>query len=137
MPEIMQRATIIMMISNTNTSSEFQTYTRNLFREDKLSNLYFDEIYTLLMKRHFRYKFELFRYLYLPMSWIFLMAMFPSSMKYRFEDELILTNPALIYIHEIINRINAWYSIIKVSENKVMEKGMKLANDVVKDLMIG
>ena len=136
MSEIMQQTIIIMIMSNTDTSSEFQIYTWNLFKEDKLSSLYFNEAYTLLMKRYFRYKFELFRYLYLSISWIFLMMMFSLSMKCRFEDELILMNSASIYIREITNRINAWYSMIKVSENKIMKKEMKLVNDVIKNLMI-
>ena len=134
--KIIQWTIIIIMISNIDISSEFQIYTQNLFKEDKLSNLYFNEIYILLMKKYFRYKFELFRYLYLSISWIFLMTIFPLNMKYWFEDKLILMNPISIYIHEIINRINAWYSMIKVLENKVIEKGMKLMNDIMKDLMI-
>lgn len=63
---IVQRAAIIVVVSNTRTSGEFQTYARDLFRESRLSSIYFDEVYTLLIERHFRHKFKLFRRLCLP-----------------------------------------------------------------------
>jgi len=45
---MIQRATIVMMISDTGTSDEFQTYARDLFRENRLSSVYFDKAYILL-----------------------------------------------------------------------------------------
>jgi superfamily II DNA helicase RecQ len=129
-----QRATIVVVVSDTGTSGEFQTYTRDLFREGRLSSLYFDEAHTLLTERHFRQKFELFRRLCLPVPWIFLTATFPPSIKCRFEDELLLTNPVPTYIRATTNRLNARYSVIKVEENKVMEKGMELASETAKNL---
>ena len=50
-----------MIISDTGTLGEFQIYARDLFREGKLSSVYFDEVYMLLIKRYFHQKFELFR----------------------------------------------------------------------------
>jgi superfamily II DNA helicase RecQ len=136
-PGTVQRATIVVVVSNTGTSGEFQTYARDLFRDGRLASLYFDEAHTLLTERHFRQKFELFRRLCLPVPWIFLTATFPPSIKCRFEDELLLTNPVPTYIRATTNRMNAQYSVIKVAENKVMEKGMELASQVAKDLKKG
>ena len=62
------------------------------------------------------------------------MMMFPPSIKCRFEDELLLTNPVPIYIRATTNRINVRYSMIKIAENKVMEKEMELAGPVAKYL---
>jgi superfamily II DNA helicase RecQ len=136
-PGTVQRATIVVVVSDTGTSGEFQTYARDLFKEGKLSSLYFDEAHTLLTERHFRQKFELFRRLCLPVSWIFLTATFPPSMKCRFEDELVLTNPVPTYIRATTNRINAQYSVVKAGKNKMMEKAMELASEAVKNLMVG
>ena len=136
-PGTVQRARIVVVVSDTGTSGEFQTYARDIFREDKLASLYFDEAHTLLTEKKFRQKFELFRRLCLPVPWIFLTATFPPCIKCRFEDELLLTNPVPTYIRETTNRLNARYSVIKVGENKVMEKGMELANEIAKDLGIG
>ena len=78
-PNNVQRTTIVVIVSDVGTSREFQTYTLDLFREGKLSSLYFDEVQTLLMKRYFRQKFELFRRLQsifakcntlVPISWL-------------------------------------------------------------------
>ena len=66
--DIMQRIMIIVIIFDTKTSEKFQIYTWDLFREDRLSNIYFDEVYILWMKRYFRQKFKLFRWLYLFIS---------------------------------------------------------------------
>lgn len=136
-PGTVQRATIVVVVSDTGTSGEFQTYARDIFREDKLASLYFDEAHTLLTEKNFRQKFELFRRLCLPVPWIFLTATFPPCIKGRFEDELLLTNPVPTYIRERTNRLNARYSVIKVGENKVMEKGMELANEIAGDLAVG
>jgi superfamily II DNA helicase RecQ len=136
-PGTVQRATIVVVVSDTGTSGEFQTYTRDLFKEGRLSRLYFDEAHTLLTEKHFRQKFELFRRLCLPVPWIFLTATFPPSIKCRFEEELLLMNPVPTYIRETTNRRNARYSVIKVGENEVMEKGMELASQAAKDLKKG
>ena len=65
---IIQRTMIIVVISNIEISREFQIYIWNLFKEDRLLNIYFNEVYMLWMKRYFRQKFELFRWLYLFIS---------------------------------------------------------------------
>ena len=68
------------------------------------------------------------------MPYIFLTATFSPSMKCRFEDELMRTNPIPIYIRVTMNRINARYSIVKVTKKKSEKKMMKLANEISKDL---
>ena len=133
-PGTVQRAMIVVVVSDTGTSGEFQTYTRDLFMEDRLLSVYFDEAHTLRMERHFRQKFELFRRLCLPVPWIFLTATFPPSMKCRFEEELVLTNPVPTYIRATTNRMNARYSVVRVMEKKAEEKVMEMASEMVKDL---
>jgi len=76
-PGTVQRATIVLVVADTGTSGEFQTYARDLFTEGRLSGLYFDEAHTLLTEGHFRQKFKLFRRLCLPVPWTFLTATFP------------------------------------------------------------
>ena len=71
------------------------------------------------------------------MPWIFLTIIFPPSIKCRFEDELMLTNLVPTYIRATTNRINAQYSVVKVKENKVIEKVMELASSAAQDLAIG
>jgi len=136
-PGTVQRATIVVVVSDTGTSGEFQTYTRDLFMEDRLSSVYFDEAHTMRMERHFRQKFELFRRLCLPVPWIFLTATFPPSMKCRFEEELVLTNPVPTYIRATTNRMNVRYSVVKVTEKKAEEKVMEMASEMAKNLENG
>lgn len=136
-PGIVQHATLVIVVSDTGTSSKFHTYARDLFREGRLSSVYFDEAHTLWTERHFQHKFEPFRRLYLTVPWILLTATFPPSMKCRFEDELVLTNPVLTYIGATTNRMNAKYSVIKVVENNAVEMGIELTSQAAKDLRDG
>ena len=131
---IMQWVMIVVMMSNTRTSRKFQIYMRDLFMKDKLSSIYFNKAHMIWMKRYFRQKFELFKWLYLFVSWIFLMMMFSSSMKCRFEEKLILTNSMPIYIQAITNRMNVRYSIIKMTKKKTEKKVMKMTNEIMKNL---
>ena len=136
-PGTLQRATIVVVVADTGTSGEFQTYTRDLFTEDRLSSTFFDEAHTLTMERQFRHKFELFKRLCLPVPWRFLTATFPPSMKCRFEDELMLTNPVPTYIRASTNRLNARYSVVRAAENKAETKVIEIACERVKDLRSG
>jgi hypothetical protein len=56
-----ERATVVVVVSDTGTSQEFMSYVRDLFLRECLGSVYFDEAHTLRTERHFRQKFELFR----------------------------------------------------------------------------
>ena len=131
---MIQRAMIIVIIFDIKISKKFQIYIWNLFRENKLSSIYFDEVYMLRMKRYFRQKFELFRWLYLFMLWIFFIMIFFSSMKCRFEEKLMLTNSISTYIQMIINKMNARYSMIKMIKKKIEKRMIKIMNEIIKNL---
>ena len=121
-----------MIILNNKILKEFQIYIKNLFIKNKLSNIYFNEIYIIWMKRYFRQKFELFKWLYLFISWIFLIMTFSLSMKCRFEEKLMLMNSMSTYIRVIINRMNVRYSVVKMTEKKIEKKVMKMTNKMMK-----
>jgi len=137
MPGTLQRATIVVVVADTGTSGEFQMYARDLFREDRLSSLCFDEAHSLIIEKHFRHKFELFRRMCLSVPWRFLTATLPPSMKCRFEDELMLTNPVPTYIRATTNRLNARYSVVRAAENMAEAKVIEIASEKAKDLRNG
>ena len=62
------------------------------------------------------------------------MIIFSSSMKYRFKEKLMLTNSISIYIRAIINKMNIWYSIIKIIKKKTKKKIIEMINKMIKNL---
>jgi len=116
-----ERAMIVVVVSDTGTSQEFTAYVRDLYLRDCLASVYFDEAHTLRTERHFRHKFELFRRLALAVPWIFLTATFPPSMAAGFEESMAMTRPRPRYIRAATNRTLTAYSVIQAKDGDIEE----------------
>ena len=137
MKPTVERATVVVVVSETATSQEFTSYVRDLFLRECLGSVYFDEAHTLRTERHFRQKFELFRRLTLAVPWIFLTATLPPSMTPAFEESLAVTKPRPIYFRAATNRASTSYSVIAVKDGGLEERLAAILDEAVKELREG
>jgi superfamily II DNA helicase RecQ len=132
-----ERATVVVVVSDTATSQEFTSYVRDLFLRECLGSVYFDEAHTLRTEMHFRQKFELFKRMTLAVPWIFLTATLPPSMVPGFEESLAVTRPRPTYFRAATNRVSMSYSVIGVKDGGVEEALAGILDEAVKKLSEG
>lgn len=128
-PGTVERAAIVVVVTDTGTQNEFVEYIHGLFKRDFLALSFIDECHTIQKESDFRYKFERFKYLNIPGSWIFLTATLPPSQVENFKAVNNIINPPLEILRTSTNRINARYSVQLVSDGNLIEKSIKIVSE--------
>src|SRR5436305_4263940 len=128
----LERAAIVVVVTNTGTLDEFVEYINKLFIRGLLAYAYMDECHTILTEQHYRHKFERFKYMSIPISWIFLTAALAPSRGESFIQAHNIVDPPLEFIRASTNRTNAQYSVQRVGAGKLIEGAMRLVNAEIK-----
>ena len=105
-----------MAITDSVVSMTFNRYLRDLYEDDRLGPLFFDEAHTLTKDANWRHKFLSIKLLSLAVQFIFMTATHPPVMKRSFDEALLLKNPEPIYIRAKIYRREIAYSVVTVEE---------------------
>jgi len=127
-PGTLERAAIVVVVTDTGTLDEFVDYVNRLFVRGLLAYGYMDECHTIQTEQHYRHKFERFKYMNIPISWIFLTAALPPSRVESFMQAHNMINPPLEIIRASTNRTNARYSVVRVGAGKLIESAIKLVS---------
>lgn len=105
-----------MAVTDSVVSVTFNRYLRDLYEDDRLGPLFFDEAYTLTKDANWRHKFLSIKLLSLVVQFIFMTATYPPVMKRSFDEALLLKNPEPTYIRVKIYRREIAYSVVTVEE---------------------
>ena len=132
-PGTLERAAVIVVVTDTGTLDEFVEYVNKLFVRGLLAHGYMDECHTILTESHYRHKFERFKYMNMSISWTFLTATLAPSRVESFIQAHNIVNPPLKIIRASTNRTNARYSVIRVAAGKLIKSAIKLVKAEIKE----
>jgi superfamily II DNA helicase RecQ len=132
-PGTLEKASMIIVVTDTGTLDEFHDYMNDLFLRDLLAFTFMDECHAIGTESHFRYKFERFKYMNITVPWIFLTGTMPPSKEGKFALLNNIVDPPLVTLRVSTNRSNAWYIVERVPAGKIIEAGLKIINKEAKE----